>query len=88
MTETTEPEFPKKKSVRLIVPSHYHSLGYQDYAGQVDLSDTPYLLKNAGTQNGDIRGMTLLFRGRKLTIEEENITFKELIEKVRIFDMC
>jgi len=76
-------ERPLKKTVKLIVPPHYHVLGYQDYTAQVDLSDTPILLKAAGTRHGDIQGMTLLFRGRKISPEEENMSFWELIQRVR-----
>jgi hypothetical protein len=72
-----------RKTAKLIVPPHYHSLGYRNHTVEVDLAlDTPLDLKRAGSRNGDVHGMTLLFRGRKISPDEEKMTFKELIEKV------
>ena len=73
---------PQKKTVKLVVSSDYHPFGYKDYTAMHDLSDTVSILKTAGSSNPRQGEMTFLFRGRKLTKEEENITFEELMRKV------
>jgi len=83
--ETSQETTPKIKTAKLIVPPHYHLLGYHNYTTNVDLSlDTPLTLKSAGSRNGDVQGMTLLFRGRKISPEEENMTFSQLISRVSV----
>lgn len=78
-------ETHQRKTIKLVVPPHYHSLGYQDYVAELNLSDTPLTLKSAGSRNGDVEGMTLLFRGRRITPDEENLSFEQLMEKVTTF---
>src|SRR5436305_9463052 len=59
------------KTIKLVVPPQYHDLGYEDYTATLSLSETPSTLKRAGTQNGLLDGMTLLFRGRRIMPEDE-----------------
>jgi hypothetical protein len=80
---STSSETPKK-TIKLVVPPQYHPLGYKDYTASHNLSETPSLLKSAGSQNGQLGGMTLLFRGRRISPEEEAMTFEDLIKKVNI----
>jgi hypothetical protein len=72
----------QKRTIRLVVPPQYHPLGYTEYTGTHDLSDSPSLLKLAGSRDGQLPGMTLLFRGRKISPEEEVMTFDTLMKKV------
>jgi hypothetical protein len=74
----------RKKTIRLVVPPQYHPLGYKDYIASHDLSDSPSLLKHAGSRDGQLPGMTLLFRGRKISPEEETMSFDALIKKVTL----
>ena len=76
------------KTIKLVVPPQYHDLGYQDYTATLSLSETPSTLKRAGTQNGLLDGMTLLFRGRRITPEEEQVSFEELMKKVLLTLPC
>lgn len=78
----SQPGVPTTKTIKLVVPPQYHSLGYQDYTSTLSLSETPSVLKRAGSQNGLQEGMTLLFRGRRITPEEEHISFQDLMKKV------
>jgi hypothetical protein len=76
------------KTIKLVVPPQYHDLGYQDYTATVPLSETPSTVKRAGTQNGLLDGMTLLFRGRRITPEEEQVSFQDLMKKVSMAVLC
>jgi len=82
MSQPTPPT-TATKTIKLVVPPQYHPLGYQDFTATLSLSETPLALKRAGTQNGLLKGMTLLFRGRRISSEDENIPFLELMKKVR-----
>ena len=72
----------RKKTIKLVFSPHDIALGYRDYTSVHELSDTPIILKKSASPNSRAEGMTLLFRGRKITSEEENMTFEALIEKV------
>ena len=72
----------RKKTVKLVVPPQYYSYGYQDYTGIHDLSETPALLKTIGATAPRVGEMTLLFRGRRIKPEEEDMTFETLMKTV------
>jgi len=74
----------RKKEIKLVVSPQYHSLGYKDYTAFHDLSDTPFILKSAASADSCPGEMTLLFRGRKITSEDEKISFEQLMNKVLI----
>ena len=74
----------QKKTIKLVVSPQFHSLGYCDYTATHNVSDPLSILKSAGSSSSTPRvgDMTLLFRGRKITPEEENISFESLMQKV------
>lgn len=76
-------EEPRRKTIKLVFCSQDIAQGYRDYTAAHELSDTPSVLKTVATPSLRNGGMTLLFRGRKLTSDEENMTFESLMEKVR-----
>jgi hypothetical protein len=82
---TPEEQQQEKKTIKLVVSPQYHSLGYQDYTAVHDVSDPLSILKSAGSSTTRPGEMTLLFRGRKITPEEENISFETLMKKVFCF---
>jgi hypothetical protein len=86
MSTSSSSSKPPTKYIRLLVPHEYHCLGYQDYAGHHVLSDTPAFLKSPDSETGRLGGITLLFRGQRISPEEENMTFEELMKKVDILD--
>lgn len=73
---------PQRKIVKLVVSPQYFQYGYQDYAGIHCLSETPALLKTVGATSPRAGEMTLLFRGRRIKPEEENMTFEVLMKTV------
>jgi hypothetical protein len=80
---TSEQQQPQqKKTIKLVVSPQYHSLGYQDYTAVHDVSDPLSILKSAGSSTTRPGEITLLFRGRKITPEEEDISFETLMKKV------
>jgi hypothetical protein len=82
----------RRKTIKLVVSPQYRSTGYQDYTAIHDISDKVSVLKDAALANNRNDGtpnaeMTLLFRGRKITPEEESFSFEALMEKVRVFPL-
>jgi hypothetical protein len=77
----------QKKTIKLVVSPQHHSLGYQDYTAIHNVSDPLSILKAAGSSTTRLGEMSLLFRGRKITPEEENISFESLMKKVCSFWM-
>jgi len=73
-------EATRRKTIKLVFTPQDHELGYRDYVADHDLSDSPSILKSIG--NNAQREMNLLFRGRKVTPEEEAMTFEALMQKV------
>jgi hypothetical protein len=73
---------PQRKAIRLIVPAQYRPLGYREYSGVHDLSDSPSLLRKHASLDGALAGMSMLFRGRRLRPEEEAMSFDALMKKV------
>jgi len=82
MSSSSEPS--PRKTVKLVVSQQYSHYGYQNYTGIHDLSETPALLKTIRTSSSSPRPgeMTLFFRGRRITAEEEDMTFESLMKTV------
>lgn len=81
-SSSEQPPLPQRKTVKLVVSPQYFPYGYHDYTGTHYLSETPALLKTVRATSPRAGDMTLFFRGRRITPEEENMTFEALMKTV------
>src|SRR5271156_3173360 len=76
--EPTTPKMPETITAKFIFPQNDSTV--EDYSGQHSVHDTPWGIMHDEAIDPTV--VKLLFRGRRLTEEEERLTFGELMQKV------
>jgi hypothetical protein len=73
----------QKKTIKLVVSNQRHELGVSDYSALHSITDTVSSLKSVYHTSLGPNDLILLFRGRKISTQDENLTFEALMQKVQ-----
>jgi hypothetical protein len=76
----------QKKTIKLVVSNQRHEFGLSDYSALHSITDTVSILKSVYDTSLGPNDLILLFRGRKISNQDENLTFEALMQKVRAYN--
>jgi hypothetical protein len=83
---SSSPEAVQKKTIKLVVSNQRHEFGLSDYSALHSITDSVSILKAVYNASLGPNNLILLFRGRKISTQDQNLTFEALMQKVRNYN--